>query len=377
MGTHYLIGYDTNHVGDASHLNTNAALNAINNTLTANSLSAACAPAGSAGAELADRGQLLPSGGARRQYRGFRRQRPVSGGQFLGGAPASLFGLTPDTGAAFAGINPLVGRNTMFFPAGRSLYSGLQVSVRTHVTNPVRGVIGGLCSWPTPTPASAATWREGSVTRTCCPWRRISTTRPHTSAPHRKTASTVFPGSVLDLPRGSTWPGPNVQQLASPLPQTHLLPASGGVGGEIYRTDVGGDGSFGGQSQTGSDAFGDILPGTNVGAFRRAVSASELNTVIQNYNANFGDRLTPAGQALVNAGLLSRTQLLQLGADSPDRRAAPADDVSLEWLRTVDLTLARPFKFGDRFVLEPSVSAFNVFNFANFDGPADRLRAER
>ena len=44
VGTHYLIGYDTNHVGDATHLNTNAALNAINNTLAANALSAGCAP---------------------------------------------------------------------------------------------------------------------------------------------------------------------------------------------------------------------------------------------------------------------------------------------------------------------------------------------
>ena len=83
--------------------------------------------------------------------------------------------------------------------------------------------------------------------------------------------------------------------------------------------------------------------------------------------------MTPAGQALVNAGLLSRSQLLQLGADSPSIAAAPAGNVSLSWLRTVDLTLARPFKFGDRFVLEPSVSAFNVFNFANFDGPGNRL----
>ena len=178
-------------------------------------------------------------------------------------------------------------------------------------------------------------------------------------------------GSVLDLPRGIRLG--LMAQLASPLPQTLFLPASGGVGGEIFRTDVGGDGSFGGQSQTGSDAYGDILPGTNIGAFGRAVRASELNTVIRNYNANFGDRLTPAGQALVNAGLLSRSQLLQLGADSPTVAAAPAGNVSLEWLRTVNLTLARPFKFGDRFVLEPSVSAFNVFNFANFDGPGNRL----
>ena len=136
---------------------------------------------------------------------------------------------------------------------------------------------------------------------------------------------------------------------------------------------MGGDGSFGGQSQTGSGAYGDILPGTNIGAFGRAVSASDLNTVIRNYNANFGDRPTLAGLALVNAGLLSRSQLLQLGADSPTVAAAPADNVSLDWLRTVNLTLARPFKFGDRFVLEPSVSAFNVFNFANFDGPGNRL----
>ena len=113
-------------------------------------------------------------------------------------------------------------------------------------------------------------------------------------------------------------------QVASPLPQTLFLPASGGVGGEIFRTDVGGDGSFGGQSQTGSGAYGDILPGTNIGAFGRAVSASDLNTVIRNYNANFGDQLTPAGLALVNAGLLSRSQLLQLRADSPNIAAAPA-----------------------------------------------------
>src|SRR5205814_3089563 len=66
-----------------------------------------------------------------------------SGGQYLGGLPATLFGLTPDTGAAFPGINPLVGRNTMFFPIGRSVYSGLQVSLRSQITSPMRGVRGG------------------------------------------------------------------------------------------------------------------------------------------------------------------------------------------------------------------------------------------
>ena len=42
-------------------------------------------------------------------------------------------------------------------------------------------------------------------------------------------------------------------------------------------------------------------------------------------------------------------------------------------MKTFDLTLARPFRKGDRFVVEPSVSAFNVLNFANFDSPGNRL----
>ena len=42
-------------------------------------------------------------------------------------------------------------------------------------------------------------------------------------------------------------------------------------------------------------------------------------------------------------------------------------------MKTLDVTLARPFRMGDRLVVEPSVSAFNVLNFANFDGPGNRL----
>ena len=371
-GTHYLVGYDTNHVGDASHLNTNAALNAINNTLAGNPLSAACAPAGSAGAssQTAVSCYLAAVPGA--SIADFAGNGLDSGGQFLAGAPASLFGLTPDTGAAFAGINPLVGRNTMFFPAGRSLYSGVQVALRTHVTNPVRGVVGGTLQAAYTHSSFRSNTPEGLGDQDLLPLAadfNHPTSYFGSASQDRKHQFSV--GSVLDLPRGVRLG--LMAQFASPLPQTLFLPASGGVGGEIFRTDVGGDGSFGGQSQTGSGSYGDILPGTNIGTFGRAVTASQLNTVIQNYNANFGDRLTPAGQALVNAGLLSRTQLLQLGADAPSIAAAPAGNVSLGWMRTLDLTLARPFKFGDRFVLEPSVSAFNVLNFANFDGPGNRL----
>ena len=177
--------------------------------------------------------------------------------------------------------------------------------------------------------------------------------------------------SILDIPYGARLG--LIAHFASPLPQTLFLPAGDGVSGEIFRTDVTGDGAFGGQSQNGASAYGDILPGTNIGSYGRAVKATKLNSIIQTYNSNFGNRLTPAGQALVTTGLLSRSQLIQLGADSPAITPAPADNPSLAWLRTFDLTLSRPLKIGDRFIFEPSVSAFNILNFANFDGPGNRL----
>ena len=141
VGTHYLIGYDTNHVGDASAPEHECGVECDQQHAGREPAERGVArPPTSAGRQFADRGQLLPGAVPGASIADFASHGLDSGGQFLGGAPASLFGLTPDTGAAFPGINPLVGRNTMFFPAGRSLYSGVQVSLRTHLTNPVRGV---------------------------------------------------------------------------------------------------------------------------------------------------------------------------------------------------------------------------------------------
>jgi Carboxypeptidase regulatory-like domain len=372
VGTHYLIGYDTNHVGDSTHLNTNAAVNAINNTLGSNPLSLGCAPAVSAGAssQTAVNCYLAAVPGA--SIADFAGHGLDSGGQFLAGAPASLFGLTPDTGAAFPGINPLVGRNTMFFPAGRSLYSGVQVSLRTHLTNPVRGVLGGSLQFSYTHSSFRSNFAGGLADQDQLP---LAADFNHplaffgSASQDRKNQFAL--GSLLDLPRGIRLG--LVAQVASPLPQTLFLPASGGVPGEIFRTDVTGDGSFGGQSQTGAGSYGDILPGTNIGSYGRAVKDTTLSTVIQSYNTNFADQLTPAGQALVTAGLLSRSQLIKLGANTPSIASPPPGTVGPAWLKTFDLTLARPFRMGDRFVVEPSVSAFNILNFANFDGPGNRL----
>src|SRR5262249_40743224 len=129
VGMHYLLAYDTNHLGDARYLNMNAALNAISLTnagfgcgtgTTAVAINCAIA----AGATIGD-------------YAGNGLD---SGKNFLSGFPASAFGLTPNTGAAFAGINPLVGENEMLFPIGRSVYTGLQVKLVQKMSSPFPGV---------------------------------------------------------------------------------------------------------------------------------------------------------------------------------------------------------------------------------------------
>jgi len=52
-----------------------------------------------------------------------------SGYAYFGGAPVEVAtggALTPDTGAAFAGINPLMGVGDFEQPIGRSVYNALQ-----------------------------------------------------------------------------------------------------------------------------------------------------------------------------------------------------------------------------------------------------------
>ena len=177
-----------------------------------------------------------------------------------------------------------------------------KLSLRTHITNPVRGVLGGSLQFSYTHSSFRSNLAGGLGDQDLLPLAadfNHPTTFFGSASQDRKNQFSV--GSVLDLPRGIRLGV--LAYLASPLPQTLFLPASGGVPGEIFRTDVTGDGSFGGQSQTGASSYGDILPGGNIGSFGRDIKASKLNTIIQNYNTNFADQLTSAGQSLVNAGL--------------------------------------------------------------------------
>jgi hypothetical protein len=105
-----------------------------------------------------------------------------------------------------------------------------------------------------------------------------------------------------------------------------------------------------------------------------------LNNLISNYDSSQAGQLTPAGQALVSAGLFTQGQLKDLGAVTPAIDSAPAGQVGLDSLLTTDLRIGwvlRPHRIwnslSEEFAIEPTIAIYDLFNFANYDGPDNTL----
>jgi hypothetical protein len=158
--------------------------------------------------------------------------------------------------------------------------------------------------------------------------------------------------------------GPHLSLIggfASPQPSDLTVPMQGSAG-EIFRSDLTGDGTTGDFLNSAATGIGH--PGT----FMRSISPGGLQAYIQNFNSSYGNgsTLTPAGQALVNAGLFTHQQLVTLGAVIPTIQPPPTNNAGNGYYKDVDTVLSWPFKIRERLTLQPSVSFFNVFNFANF-----------
>jgi len=166
---------------------------------------------------------------------------------------------------------------------------------------------------------------------------------------------------VAELPHGLRLA--MIAHLASPLPLSARVPQQdgGGVAGEIFRSDITGDGTV-----------GDLLPDTFIGSTGK-YSTSNLTKAIALYNSNDAGKLTPAGNDLLTSGLFRADQLGALGAYAPLVQGLPGHFAEATWLKTIDLRLSWPFRVGERVKLEPNVSVFNVFNLANFGGAGNQL----
>ncbi|MGZ4835928.1 MAG: outer membrane beta-barrel protein, partial [Terriglobales bacterium] len=374
IGTQFPMGIDTNHVGDSSlmtdghnlnfSLNTyQAELDAINATLSANTASAACPQATFAGSssQAAVTCYLNAVPGA--TITDFARQGLDSSNAFCGPFPCSVLGKKQ---AAFGGINPTVGSNIMYFPGGRSQYQALHLAYKTSIVNPAKRVqrmdIAIAYAWSryrTNLAEPNGSGGDYSIMNVAEDYNRPHLQHWGASGLDRTHQLTFIP--TAQLPRGLRLS--MIAHLASPLPLSAYVPQQdgGGVPGEIFHSDISGDGTV-----------GDLLPATYIGSTGK-YSTSDVTKAIAFYNTHFGGKLTPAGAALANSGLFTGTQLVLLGAYSPVIQGPPGHSAEATWLKTIDLRLSWPFRVGERVKLEPSASFFNVFNFANFGGAGNQL----
>ncbi|HEX3320039.1 MAG TPA: carboxypeptidase regulatory-like domain-containing protein [Terriglobales bacterium] len=364
VGTRNLLAVDVNHVGDASHLDTPAALDAITATLEQNAPS--CVPgvpmtAGSI-SQAAIQCYLATFNPA--NISDFAANGLDSADSFCGGLPCWLNG-QPD--AAFPGKNKFLGTNQMLFPVGRSIYNALQTSLKTHLGTPFRGAQGLDMQVSYSFSRYEATAQDSDFINS--PEDANSPT--HFRGPNGldRTHQISF-GGTLDLPR--SFRVSFISHFYSPLPLDLRLPTTGAAGG-IFVSDITGDGTGDGTAVSNGNGFGDLLPGTKLGAYGRTVSPQGLSKIITAYNQQLAGTPTPAGQALINAGILTKAQLSDLGGVLQPLNVPPPGQVELAWLKTFDLRASWQLKVRERFVVEPSAALFNVFNFGNFDGANNTL----
>jgi hypothetical protein len=374
IGTQFPLGIDTNHVGDASYMNngdnTNPLLNnyaAELSAINATVVPAGCAPATFAGSSSQAAVDCYLTKVPTASITDFARNGLDSSNAFCGPFPCSVLGKPQ---AAFGGINPAVGSNIMYFPSGRSRYSGVHLAYHgVSGENPMRRLrrLEVALSYTLSRYQSNIAEPNGSGGDYSLMNVAEDYNRPHlghwgSSGLDRTHQFTFIP--TADLPHGLRLS--MIAHLASPLPLSVRVPQQdgSGVAGEIFRSDLTGDGTV-----------GDLLPQTHIGSTGK-YSTSNLTQVIQLYDTTYAGNLTPAGGALLLSHLFSEGQLLALGAYAPSiagGQGLPNHFAQATWLKTMDLRLTRPFQVGERVKLEPSVSVFNVFNWANFGGAGNQL----
>ncbi len=351
--THYLLGVDQNHVGDINYFNlagANAAINATNAHF-------GC-PAGAAGV-----GCAISAGASMGDYAG---NGLGATGDFGGSSCPAAIGHP----CAFGGINPNAPAIGMLSPVGRSVYDGLQMKWTDNVKSPFKGSTGLNFT------ASYSLSNFGNTGGGVRPGANVTAASGDQDfivpALDNSNVNRYFGQSTLDRTHQISFGGyldmrygfqiGMIGHFYSPFSTTPTVPNTGNGAGEIFRTDFTGDGTT-----------QDPMPGVHVGSFDRGINAGNINGLISNYNSTVAGQPTPAGNVLIQNGLMTAAQLVALGGVAPPVPLAPSNQVNLSWMRTMDMTLAWTYTIKERLTLRPSVGFFNVFNFANFDLPESMM----
>jgi hypothetical protein len=333
---------DMNRVGAARYLDQAAARAAIAATTSGyncagGSSAAAINCAIIAGATLGDfAGNGLDSGA---QY------LAGNAGQYQGGA------------AAFPGKNPLLGQGNFIMPVGRSGYDALQIVYKQVVNNPVRGVksMNLIGSYNLSRIVSTSDNSTGDQFFSNYSFDNDNPTRfmGRASLDHKHQVTiggsfTVKYGPQIGI----------IGQFRSAAPENLRLDTTNPTGG-IFTSDVTGDGTT-----------GDIAPGTDPGDYMHRIKSDNLGKYIANFNATQANTLTPAGQALVSAGLFTQGQLTSIGATIQPIAALPqANAIKNPAFRSMDVNFSYPISLSrvrEGMSLQPVIAFYNVFNMANY-----------
>lgn len=273
------------------------------------------------------------------------------------GGPAQVTGGAPCPICAFPGIHPNLGVNVMNFPVGRSVYSGELVTLKQQVTRFSRGVQRASFEFS----YAHSRYVSQSDSEELTPVATDYANPDHYTGPGAlDRVHQISIGAHFDLQK--SFQLSFVSHLFSPLPQTLRFQQNSG-GAEVLVTDWNGDGTT-----------GDVIPGSNIGSYMRGIKPGGLQSFIAGYNTNDAARSTPqtpAGQQLVAGGVFSQQELQQMGGVLQPLAATVPDLAGLGWLKTFDVRLGWVHKLGDRVEIVPSVSIFNLLNFANFDLPGN------
>jgi Carboxypeptidase regulatory-like domain len=364
VGLHTLLGIDKNHQGDAGFLDVPTAQAAISETNS----QFGCGT----GFDAASINCAIAAGATIGSYSASSAAHPVSlagGLNVTGGFPVG------PGAAAFGGVNPNFGSVLLLYPGGRSNYNALQVVLRSDVRSPVRFIhrLNTQVSYSFSRFNAQAT--DGDFVNSALDYNNPGKYIGPNSLDRTHQLSA---GIVMELPKGFRMDF--ITHWATALPQTLTFNAAGNPE-DIFQIDTTGDG------QTGVAP----IPGTNVGSFGRSIKADGLNNALTKYSSAFGNQLTPAGNALVAAGLFSSAQLQSLCAVTPSLNPsagcaaaypnlqiplAPAGQVGNGALFTFDMTLGysfRPIRRWESFRIEPQVRFFNLFNHPIYNLPDNLL----
>ncbi|HKD92801.1 MAG TPA: TonB-dependent receptor [Terriglobales bacterium] len=361
VGVHTLLAVDENHVGDPRFLDSAGASAAIGATLGmcgATSIDAAIANChvDNGDGTFTDRPATIAD---------FANNGLTDGNFWAGGFPVGAGQI------AFPGKNPVFGQMQFLEPVGRSVYNGLQVKLTSDLKSPFRAMryLNAQISYSLARFNSEA--QDVDFINNAVDYNNPGRFFGPNGLDRTHQLSA---GVVMELPAGVRIN--MITHWYTALPQTITFAAPGDAE-DIFQFDTAGDG------QTTLAP----VPGSNIGSFGRDIKASGLNSFLNQYSNNAGNQLTPAGQALVSAGLFTQTQLQQLCAVTPSLNPtgncaaaepqlqltpAPPGNVGNDAFFTFDLRLGwaiRPVRKWEHFRIEPQAAFYNLFNRHNYNAP--------